>query len=207
MNIRSLRFAALALFALVGLAGTTAACSTPPAALRICDDPGPDLIRGAETGFEFCTGGPSHRSKVVVCAAFEHAAGKCGGTEMFPQDSDCATNADCAAMSPAGVCFAAPGNASCLCVPSCKEDADCGAGFLCQCGDPTSTCRRALCRTDADCEGGALCMDSEIEFCGARGFVCQSPLDECLSSLDCVGQLPCIYLTDHRVCSIQGCEG
>ena len=153
MNIRSLRFAPLALFTLAGLAGAVAACSTSTASLRICDDPGPFLVRGAETGFEFCTNGPAHRPKVMACAAFEHAAGRCGGTEMFPQNSECAINADCAKVLPASVCLAAPGSVACSCAPSCKQDADCGPGSLCQCGDPISFCRKALCRTDADCGG------------------------------------------------------
>lgn len=204
MGLSSSCFAPLALLTLFGFA----ACTTPAAPLRACDDPGPDLIRGAETGFEFCTNGPSHRPKIVACPAFEHAAGKCGGTEMSPELSGCATNADCTALqTPRDICVAAPGNVSCSCAPSCTDDADCGPKSLCQCGDPISFCRQALCRTDADCEGGALCMDSEIELCGVRGFACQSPLDECLSGLDCPGEIPCIYITDHRVCARKGCEG
>jgi hypothetical protein len=208
MKLHSLRFAPLAVLTVLGFAGAFAACSAPATPLRICDDPGPILIRGAQTGFDFCTGGPAHRSKIVACAAFEHAAGKCGGTEMFPMSSECANNADCIGKQIfAPVCFAAPGNVSCSCAPSCVNDADCGPDALCQCGDPISFCRQALCRTDADCEDGALCMDSEIESCGVRGFACQSPLDECLSSLDCAAGIQCIYITDHRVCSNKGCEG
>ena len=198
--------APLTLLTVLGFAGAFAACSTA-APVRVCDDPGPLLIRGAETGFDFCTNGPAHRSKIVACAAFEHAARKCGGTEMFPEVSQCATNADCVGKEPKGVCVAAPGNVTCSCAPSCVNDADCGPDSLCQCGDPISFCRQALCHSDADCDGGALCMDSQIEGCGERGFACQSPLDECLSSLDCAGGVQCIYITDHRICSNKGCAG
>jgi hypothetical protein len=46
---------------------------------------------------------------------------------------------------------------------------------------------------------------SQIEHCGARGFVCQTDLDECQTDLDCPGSRPCIFIYDHRVCPMNGC--
>jgi hypothetical protein len=205
MNLPSLRFAPLALVALVALGGAFAACSTPSAAVIPCDDPGPILIRGKDSGLEFCTGGAVHRTRVEVCERFEHPAGKCDPTGQSPQVSQCHSNADCGTPGEGLVCFDPGGDLACNCIASCTTDLDCQSDELCQCGEPFSQCRKALCRTDADCEAGRLCMDSEIDECGARGFACQSERDECLTSFDCPEQIPCIYIKDHRICSTKGC--
>jgi hypothetical protein len=207
MKLDSLRFAPPAL---VVLAGVFAACTVIEPARIIeptCDDPGKLLIRGEETGLEFCSGEPSHRAKIVACSTFTPAPGACGEPDTFVDAAQCHTNADCAALSPLDVCVA-PGNGGpCACVPSCVHDSDCKPDEICRCGDPVSTCRPALCASDADCGAGSRCMEADPEKCGVQGFACTSVLDECLSSLDCTGPWTslCLYVDNHRVCAAHEC--
>jgi hypothetical protein len=73
------------------------------------------------------------------------------------------------------------------CKAGCVEDSDCGAGFLCACGNPLSptggTCVPSDCRTDADC-GEGFCA-AAISLCGDALLRCQREVDECETSADC----------------------
>src|SRR4051794_29545978 len=113
MNTPSLLFAPLAF---VALGGAFAACSTRPAVVIPCDDPGPVLIRGKDSGLEFCTGGAVHRTRVEVCELLEHSDGKCDPTGQHPEISQCHSNADCGSPAQALVCFAPVGDVACNCI-------------------------------------------------------------------------------------------
>lgn len=200
MKLHSLCLAPLAL---VFFAGIFAACSTPPYVTH-CEDPGPILIHGKDTGFEFCMGGPDHRAKILECPILEPSAGRC---QVLPGVSNpCETNADCAGyVQQPAVCVSRDQNSPCGCDFSCVSDADCGPGRLCQCVNPASVCVPALCRSDADCGAGRLCMAAAFVGC-QLGFACTSELDECPTNLDCPEGSTCVYEGDHRVCSTAGCK-
>ncbi|MEA2700205.1 MAG: hypothetical protein QOI66_4476, partial [Myxococcales bacterium] len=71
------------------------------------------------------------------------------------------------------------------------NDQDCGAGHVCQCGDPVGTCIATNnCITDADCAPGKLCAGGSgdpNETSGSCGFrlACQTPADQCQRRADC----------------------
>jgi hypothetical protein len=205
MSFTPWRLGPLAALTLLAFGGAFAACTTPAPIVvaPVCDDPGKVQVGGMDTGFEFCTGGPVHRAKILTCPTVEPTPGSCDASGKPP--AECHSNADCAPFGPEHVCGVAGPGKPCACVASCTEDIECLAGNLCECGAPFSGCARALCQSDADCTGGHLCIVSQIEHCGARGFVCQTDLDECQTDLDCPGSRPCIFIYDHRVCPMNGC--
>jgi hypothetical protein len=114
-----------------------------------------------------------------------------------------------------------------FCVTPCQSDADCASDQLCACdyrlqnatreSAQFGTCVSADCRTDADCEGDALCVDVFKVRRGwdrgsnFSGFHCQTPDDECYSSLLCPYPYyddsycdpvsACLYRDDGFVCS------
>jgi hypothetical protein len=207
MRFSPWRVGPLAALSFLGFGGAFAACSTPGPTVVVpaCDDPGTVQVRGMDTGLEFCTGGPVHRAKILSCPRLEPAAGICNAPGDPP--ALCNANADCTGMGSGYICGLLGPQKPCGCVPSCTSDIECILGNLCLCGDPFSGCVRALCQSDADCTGGHLCVESQLESCGARGFACQSDLDECQTDLDCPGSRPCLYRNDHRVCPANGCAG
>lgn len=205
MSFIPFRLAPLAALTLLGFGGAFAACTTaaPVIAAPVCDDPGKVQVGGMDTGFELCTGGPVHRAKIMDCLVLATPAGKCDKSAVPP--AQCQSNAECASLGDGNVCGVPGPSKPCECISSCTTDFECLGGGLCVCGDPFSVCVRALCRSDADCSNGHLCVASQLAHCGALGFACQSDLDECQTDLDCPGSLPCIYVTDHRVCPQNGC--
>jgi hypothetical protein len=70
------------------------------------------------------------------------------------------------------------------------RDQDCGAGSICQCGDPVGVCTPTNnCLTDADCAPGKACASAsgnttDYGGCGIR-FACQTAVDQCKRRSDC----------------------
>jgi hypothetical protein len=103
----------------------------------------------------------------------------------------------------------------------CSSDADCGAGFICICGDdvssPSNTCARANCVVDADCGPGQVCaaVDANPETCSwsvELEYQCTSDADECRLDADCIaagydeGSTGCVWNSaeERRVCLVDG---
>src|SRR4051794_13413541 len=112
MKSSSLRFFPLAL---VLVAGAFASCSAPAAAVKGCDDPRPILAHEQETGLETCTGGVTHRSKIVTCSIFEPPVGECQMDPSF--QGSCGINADCDKLAPGTVCAPPTQQLTCACTP------------------------------------------------------------------------------------------
>ncbi len=139
-------------------AGVFAACSAPRP-MKGCDDPGPLLLRGQETGVDFCTNGPRHRVRAQACPVFE-ASTEC---QLDPTNIlSCETNADCGKFGIHNVCTGPADKTDCTCQATCVTDNECGPGKFCSCNDPFSFCRTALCRSDADCDDGHMCISSDF---------------------------------------------
>ncbi|HKO92493.1 MAG TPA: ferritin-like domain-containing protein [Polyangiaceae bacterium] len=89
-----------------------------------------------------------------------------------------------------------------VCQYGCVQDSDCGAGFLCECGDPVGHCVQAECQSDADCDGDNKCAAwfSPVICTGDQGYSCQAREDECNSSLDCAAGSACLNENGKREC-------
>lgn len=198
MKLDSLRFLPL-IFVL--FTGVVASCSTPGVARKACDDPGPVLAHGRETGLDACSGGLIHRSKIVACPTVE-PEGVCALNPARP--GSCGSNADCTKALPGTVCAPATQSDGCSCLDTCVTDAECGGGQMCRCDGRVAFCTKALCASDAVCPPGRLCVFTDFASCdvgGVQGFACQTDLDECLTSLDCADRQVCAYTGDHRICA------
>lgn len=189
---------------LAGCPSTTAPLSEPTA----CLDSVPDVEHGIDTGLERCADGRRHRPVVVQCTStlpresgsnqLQADAGSdagpgsilhAGTVDASTGLPSCTSDRDCTAK-PYGYCGMTDTRPSIIqCQYGCVQDADCGRGFLCQCGDPVGTCVPAECRSDADCGSGMLCADGS----GSRTlgcdtsytFVCETPQDRCRIDQDC----------------------
>jgi hypothetical protein len=169
------------------------------------------------TGIEQCDNGVLHRPTPVTCSVNlprplppGSGAGDDAGSEaamsqvdyLYPPSGylgwdaglteSCQSDADCT-EHPYGYCARgygsppSPDPVPARCNYGCVQDADCDAGFLCQCDDPVGHCVPASCRSDADCGGGALCAAwfRDAGCSTEEQFACQSPGDECNVSEDC----------------------
>ncbi|HWA72299.1 MAG TPA: hypothetical protein VG937_08200 [Polyangiaceae bacterium] len=72
----------------------------------------------------------------------------------------------------------------------CIEDADCGAGQICECGFDIGRCLSASCATDDDCGDGLCARLDDFGRCddGSRAvslYQCASGADACLFGKDC----------------------
>jgi hypothetical protein len=115
----------------------------------------------------------------------------------------CAADADCT-EKPLGYCAPSVGGQIdwMQCNYGCLTDDDCGAGYLCQCGDPVGQCVPAGCRSDQDCDAGLCAAWFGENVCGSSmAFACQTPEDECNSLADCDdGAGSCAFEEGHRQC-------
>ncbi len=105
-----------------------------------------------------------------------------------PQEFDtCTSDADCIEM-PHGYCGSGQGNApGAYCSYGCVEDAECGDGSICVCGEPVGRCTPSSCVSDADCGADFRCQSFDSSHgCGAIQFACQTPSDTCASDADCL---------------------
>jgi hypothetical protein len=125
-------------------------------------------------------------------------------TSYYYEDfAGCSSDAECD-LKPFGYC--APSNQGQLgtvpqCHYGCVVDADCGTGYLCQCGDPIGQCVPAECLGDEDC-GDKLCAAWFSEnVCGTRhSFACQTADDDCATNADCERGGTCIADGGKRYC-------
>jgi hypothetical protein len=163
-----------------------------------CTSPKTDPV----TGLVSCSEGYTHRPKAVACNVVAPAADAAGG-------------ANSGAAPPAGL-PRADGSVPCMlgadeqcnqfelgycrsdgfmdppsCRSGCVQDADCEAGNICVCGDPSThggECQPSDCTTDADCGDGARCA-SLVGPCGSPAFHCQTAQDACAAPKDCAGSV------------------
>jgi len=169
-------------------------------------------IPGTFTGIERCDNGVLHRPAPVTCSSglprpLPPAGDAGSASESTPAQSDflygdrispddpraCEADADCS-QNPHGYCGLVdvgigPGPGLLLqCLYGCVQDADCGPGAFCECGDPVGHCVAAGCRSDADCEGELLCAALvDVDACSREhvSYACQAAADECDSDADC----------------------
>lgn len=153
---------------------------------------------GVDTGLERCQDGRLHRPAPVICpsklprqdgadAGVSTTDGGSHGLVGVSDPSVCLFDRDCTAK-PLGHCEPAPFPVpEKLCAYGCLADADCGAGFVCQCGDPVGSCVAAACRSDADCADGLLCARGVpgSAVCITHDFSCETPEDGCRIDKDC----------------------
>jgi Cys-rich repeat protein len=116
---------------------------------------------------------------------------------------NCTSDADCpagtSAAFPNGYCAEAHHlSGLCGCFTACREDADCGPGAICECGNYLGQCVPARCATNADCGAGFACIATAQGVTGGACnqtsnaqsppitlFVCQTAGDGCRSKADC----------------------
>ncbi len=182
-----------------------------------CTNPSP-LLAGEDTGFVTCDEGYIHREERAVCPSVlprdnqvdlpNYGLG--GGVEYVDEcetDSDCAGPLEYCALTGGGEAFPER-----QCLSSCVTDADCGAGFVCLCGEEFGTCQPGTvyddaggCETDADCSGEEICVG--VFYAGACGpghyqFSCTPFTGESCPSGDpeCWEQYECSMQNDRIEC-------
>lgn len=168
-----------------------------------CANPTP-LV--ASSGYVKCAGGRKHRESVLACPSSLPRAGYTCENVIDGGPQTCATDGDCTAQ-PNGYCQLFPGQPTCGCNYGCTTDADCGAGKICQCGDPVGTCVSATCTSDADCGAGQLCADYDAsQGCQTTTYACTTPADACFEDADCgAGMLCIVAASGHRACAQTMC--
>ncbi len=185
----------------MGACGSTSDQAEGTASTYTCKNPTAAVV-AYDSGYVSCDGYWSHRSAVVACQTSVPRAGfVCQGNVGTP---GCATDADCAG-TPNGYCaFGPPG--TCGCLSGCRQDADCGAGFVCACNEVMGSCVKATCKSDADCSNGNLCATYDaMPHCGQTVFACQKGEDQCASSSDCPDNQGCTIAGGRRVCQPPDC--
>jgi hypothetical protein len=187
---------------------------------------GPPQHDAVDTGLTRCESGVIHRPEPVACqSALPRPVPPVSGGDagaptltqfefLYPDatvfdeaTSECSSDADCEA-GPFGHCApdyitGHPGEFA-RCYYGCQVDAECGAGFLCQCGDPVGQCIPADCVSDAECGGNKLCASwFTLNGCGeieGHAFACQTTEDECATSADCADNGACAFEGGRRQC-------
>jgi hypothetical protein len=177
-----------------GSAGAGTAGSGP-SSKGSCQNPRPTVV-GADTGYEYCEEGFSHRPEIKSCISLlpREPEGEPG-----EEEDQCTSDADCTER-PYGYCER--GNEPLpfrYCAYGCIEDSDCAQGQICVCGSFIGECRPASCKSDADCDDGALCASYVNVSCFGSGFACQHPADECMSGKDCQRDDVCVFRHDEGV--------
>lgn len=191
---------------------TRHAAPSPLRSATACIDSVPILDGDIDTGLERCSDGRSHRPASVQCVSKLPRPAPTPTNIPPAQDGGCSSDSDCTA-APHGYCafnFPAAGPPfGWQCEYGCLSDADCGAGSICQCGDPVGTCEPADCTSDADCGSGFLCSEGEYAHtlgCDARRELrCEKPADQCQIGNDCPpSQLEryCALTDSARVCAV-----
>ena len=183
----------------------------------------PVLHSGIATGISRCESGVLHRPAPVTCssglprpmpsagdAGSDAAAAPTQAQAIYGSPAGdngwCASDAECT-EHPNGYCaperyftglsfaFSAP-----RCIYGCLQDADCGDGQFCLCGDPVGACVPAECQSDGECGGDRSCAAFFDPYCNVlEGYACQSENDECYSSQDCASG-KCILENGERHC-------
>ena len=96
----------------------------------------------------------------------------------------------------------------------CRQDSDCGAGSICQCGVVVGHCVPATCTTNADCGVGLACakasaVQGPVAACvywnaPISSYTCQTPMGQCQSDSTCpangLDRGVCLFDGVHRIC-------
>ena len=124
----------------------------------------------------------------------------------------CDEDSDCTAQ-PHGYCTDAlpegPWQTSPTCMYGCVADSECGAGYVCLCGEPVGTCVLARCTSDADCGGLACTTYNDSPGCNGTSVSCQTAADTCATDAQCGSDQFCSdnYRRDaSRSCMGPSCE-
>jgi len=170
-----------------GKSGSGGASQSRPTCTSPIGDPKTGLVR--------CQEGYQHRVEAVACAfpapSAQGGQGGAGGTDgvALPRadGQECERDSDCDGFY-LGYCHHDLGGDQDAprCESGCAADADCADGWICICNGstPGGVCQQSNCTKDSDCADGFLCASFE-QGCGASGFACQTPEDECNSTSDC----------------------
>ena len=164
-----------------------------------------------DTGLDTCTNGNLQRRASIQCSWSPPSPTPVCAT------STCASDDDCPGFPPTqpkGYCAQAHNLAGyCGCFTGCHQDADCGPGWICECGVvPFNQCVMAQCTTNADCGAGFACVATAVSMpanpCSPASshpptlFVCQTAADSCGGPTDCTGaDTICLYDGAQRVCA------
>jgi hypothetical protein len=177
------------------------------------------LIRGgADTGLDVCTNGNLQRRASVQCSWPATTSVRACDPSTCASDDDCAVYPP---TQPKGYCAQAHNLLGyCGCYSGCREDADCGPGWICECASlPVGQCVKAQCATNADCGAGYACVVSVEDTSGSACtlnptlsspvFVCQTAADGCRGSTDCSDGAAsanendvCLYDGTRRTCRV-----
>ncbi|MEZ4446180.1 MAG: ferritin-like domain-containing protein [Polyangiaceae bacterium] len=196
---RSVRTRYLVLLGALGLLPAAACSSNDPGVP--CSDSTPVLIGSADSGYATCGEGYVHRRVATTCPAVAPRNNVCDDGSGAPA---CTTDTDCTAR-PNGFCDI-DFSGLCTCSYGCTEDAECGDGAICLCGETASYCVAASCRSDQECEGDLLCTEYVSEpGCGGIAFACQSPEDTCQTNADCPSGEECTIRNGARICEQPTC--
>lgn len=175
---------------------------------RSCENP-----KDLGGNWEQCDDGALHRTAPGTCPNYLPS----DPVEPQSKYDQCSSDQDCA-NAQLGYCATysgdeqdpmfdaelTPGN---YCRYGCETDDDCADGSICLCGAPIGTCVQADCTSDAECGEGLRCSGYVADpGCGGLAFACETPLDECVTNGDCIGERQCTnYGSDHRTCQSADC--
>jgi len=128
-----------------------------------------------------------------------------GASQDYRDTGGCKADAECTEQ-PYGYCapafYGGPIGYDVVCQYGCVQDSDCGAGSLCECGDPVGHWVRAECQSDAECDGDNKCgaWFSQVVCSGGQAYSCQTPEDECNTTRDCATGSDCLSKAGTRQC-------
>lgn len=142
-------------------------------------------------GFASCDEGFVHRPGIGDCPDGTPRSEPVTDAATVP-DAVCYADADCTGALEYCMLYQGPAVGT-YCASGCLTDADCGAGFICQCGSPLGACVSATCATDDDCQEGLLCTPWTVDDgCGPHTtYACQTSGDQCRSVADCGAEEEC----------------
>ncbi len=157
----------------------------------------------ARPSTQFCEGGWRHRPVAATCPSSLPRAEPVEPVEPL-EEGNCTEDADCTDREH-GYCALSQGQrVGNFCQYGCVDSAECGEGYLCECGPLIGTCVPTNCQSDADC-GDLLCASyTSNPGCNFPAFACQTAEDECTSDADC-GTGFCTVVGDHRECQGPTC--
>jgi hypothetical protein len=177
-----------------------------------CESPRP--VGDSSTGFVQCDNGFTARPFAAECPSSVPRANPVPdydpATDLCHYDSDCTEK-------PNGYCGRPPGAAGGdlggdhWCQYGCVSDGECGAGYICLCGDPVGRCVEASCTSDESCGEGFHCASYDpTTGCSFVAFACQTSGDECVTTTDCgggmaFGEVCNLDQTGKRACTQSGC--
>jgi hypothetical protein len=155
----------------------------------VCENP-----RAMGGGWLECDNGMIHRSVRDACPSSLPRPTRVA-TEAPDSAGNCRQDSDCT-DAPHGHCevyadLLEGGVYPPLCAYGCVDDAECGSGAVCLCGEAVGQCVNASCQSDADCAGHLCTNYDAAPGCGGLAFACQTPRDSCFVKSDCPGTHSC----------------